>query len=132
MWGLPEGRGRGSVTERFDPDWRRWRDEVDTLVYEQLSIEQIEAAREALIEWYRRSRQPDIPLYATPDGDFLTPSRLVEELSSRTELGQSYVEIFLAGVLTDPGELRERTPAERVEFVLALLRQERGEPWPFL
>jgi hypothetical protein len=113
-------------------------------VYAQLSAEQIEATREALIDWYRRSRIPDVPIYVTPDGDLLTSSRLAEELAGQTELGQSYLEIFLAGVLTDRIDFEpldrpiERyrfgglEPTERVNRVLAMLREEGSEPWPFL
>lgn len=132
------------MAEGAGPERRRWEDEVDRLVHDALSDEQIEAIREALIDWYRRSRAPDVPLYVTPDGDLLTSSRVAEELAARTELGQSYLEIFLAGVLMDrPGPVepagrpidRYRLgglgPAERVDRVLEMLRNEAGESWPF-
>ena len=51
------------------------------------------------------------------------------ELGAGTELGQSYLEIFLAGVLTQQPRLVE--PAERIEGVVGMLRDATGEPWPF-
>jgi hypothetical protein len=117
------------VADGVGPDRPRWHDEVDELVHGLLSPSQIEATREVLIGWYRRSRAPDVPLYVTPDGDLLTPRRLAEELGAGTELGQSYLEIFLAGVLTDRRGAVE--PAERVDEVVGMLRDATGEPWPF-
>jgi hypothetical protein len=117
------------VADDVGPDRPRWNDEVNTLVHGLLSPQQIEAAREGLISWYRRSRAPDVALYVTPDGDFLTPRRLAVELGAETELGQSYLEIFLAGVLTD--RRSAVAPAERIDEVVGMLRDTTGEPWPF-
>jgi hypothetical protein len=140
---LPEDPETGSVSEIFGSERPEWQDEVNELVYGQLSSEQIEATREALIGWYRRSRAPDVPLYVTPDGDLLSSRRLAEELAGQTVLGQSYLEIFLAGVLTDRGPLEPSDrpidqyrlgglePAERVDRVLGMLSGEGGETWPF-
>lgn len=133
------------MSDAFEPDRPHWSDEVSEVVYGRLSGEQIEATREALIGWYRRSRAPDVPLYVTPDGDLLSSSRLAEELAGQTELGQSYLEIFLAGVLTDRTGLLEPSdrpieryrfgglePTELVDRVLGMLRDDVGEPWPFI
>jgi hypothetical protein len=117
------------VADAVGPDRPHWNDEVNSLVHGLVSPEQIEATREVLISWYRRSRAPDVPLYVIPDGDFLTPRRLAEELGAGTELGQSYLEIFLAGVLTDRRNMLE--PAERIDEVVGMLRDATGEPWPF-
>ena len=117
------------MTDGAGPDRPRWHDEVDELVHGLLSAEQIEATREALVTWYRRSRAPDVPLYVTPDGDLLTSRRLADELGAGTDLGQSYLEIFLAGVLTQQPRLVE--PAERIDGVVGMLRDATGEPWPF-
>ncbi|HKQ00037.1 MAG TPA: hypothetical protein VJ735_06875 [Actinomycetes bacterium] len=117
------------MADTVGPDRPHWNDEVNTLVHGLLSPGQIEATREGLISWYRRSRAPDVPLYVTPDGDFLTPRRLAEELGAGTELGQSYLEIFLAGVLTDRTD--RRGTAERIDEVVGMLRDATGEPWPF-
>jgi hypothetical protein len=132
------------VSDSFGLDQPHWNDEVNELVYGRLSGEQIEATREALIDWYRRSRAPDVPLYVTPDGGLLSSSRLAEELAGRTQLGQSYLEIFLAGVLKDrkgfpePSDrpmdqyrLEGLEPADRVDRVVGMLRDEGGEQWPF-
>ena len=117
------------MTDGVGPDRPRWRDEVDELVHGRLSAEQIEATRVALVSWYRRSQAPDVPLYVTPDGDLLTSRRLADELGAGTKLGQSCLEIFLAGVLTEQPGLVE--PAERIDGVVGMLRDATGEPWPF-
>ena len=117
------------MADDVGPDRPRWNDEVNELVHGLLSPEQIEATREVLTSWYRRSRVLDVPRYVTPDGDLLTPRRLAEELGAGTELGQLYLEIFLAGVLTDRRTVVE--PAERIDRVVGMLRDGRGEPWPF-
>ena len=116
------------MTDGAGPDRPRWHDEVDELVHGLLSAEQIEATREALVTWYRRSRAPDVPLYVTPDGDLLTASP-GRGAGRGTEFGQSYLEIFLAGVLTEQPGLVE--PAERIDGVVGMLRDATGEPWPF-
>ena len=131
------------MADALGPDRPHWNDEVNELVHGLLSPKQIEATREALVGWYRRSRAPDVPLYVTPDGDLLTSARLAEELAAGTELGQSYLEIFLAGVLKDRPDadppdpaprrfpLEELAPSERVDRVVGLLRDQGQEPWPF-
>jgi hypothetical protein len=97
---------------------------VSALVETTFEEELIEEAREGLIEWFR-SAPPDRPLYATPDGDILTARGMAEALREPSELGESYLELFLAGVVLDRGEDGAR------DYLRGHLRDMRGDRWRF-
>jgi len=69
-----------------------------------ITEDRVEQVRTALGNWLRR-QPPQQRLYALPDQtqpELLTAQAMARELEQRTSLGMSYVEVFIAGGLSNP------------------------------
>jgi hypothetical protein len=80
---------------------------TEILIAHRVTEARIEQVRLVLAAWFAR-KPPETPQYlvpqmaAAPDGGVITAARMVEELEAFTPLGRSYVELFIAGGITNP------------------------------
>jgi hypothetical protein len=83
-------------------------DEVSRVLAEHgVTEDRIQSVRRALLRWFQ-SRPPEQPFYILPrarvqdDSPILTSKDMVTHLRRFTGLGRSYVELYIAGGLTNP------------------------------